>query len=184
MDGVGRLLDLLVHLVVAGIRRTHNPLRQRISSRISDYGQVVPVGKGFIRKPPKGRRLSPALHAGLSTCSHRSESDLQDRRRCRTGLNCRPLPYQGSLGWQTFKGLVAIKRVFHALWNVAKVPVHKNSQSTLRLLALPVARNLRPFRPDTLQKRTDTRHRYQPAADCVFTNDGEHNLVQLFVFPP
>ena len=35
--------------------------------------------------------------------------------------------------------------------------------------------------PDRIQ-RTDTRHRHQPAADCVFTNDGEHSLVQLFVF--
>ena len=31
-------------------------------------------------------------------------------------------------------------------------------------------------------QRTHTWYRHQPAADCVFTNDGEHNLVQLFVF--
>src|ERR1700735_4359707 len=31
-------------------------------------------------------------------------------------------------------------------------------------------------------QRTDTRHRHQSAADCVFTNDSEYSLVELFVF--
>ena len=44
-------------------------------------GRIVPVGKGFIRKPPKRRGLPAALHARFPPRRRRGQGRLENRRR-------------------------------------------------------------------------------------------------------